>query len=36
LHALRAFFVTTLLNGRVPTHVVRELVGHSSIRRRNQ
>jgi site-specific recombinase XerC len=30
-HALRAFFVTTLLNGRVPTHVVRELVGHGHL-----
>jgi hypothetical protein len=31
LHALRAFFVTTLLNGHVPPHVVRELVGHSDL-----
>jgi integrase/recombinase XerD len=31
LHALRAFFVTTLLNGHVPTHVVRELVGHGDL-----
>ena len=33
LHALRAFFVTTLLNGHVPAHVVRELVGHGDRRR---
>jgi integrase len=31
LHALRAFFVTTLLNGHVPAHVVRELVGHGNL-----
>jgi integrase len=31
LHALRAFFVTTLLNGNVPAHVVRELVGHGDL-----
>jgi integrase len=31
LHALRAFFVTTLLNGHVPAHVVRELVGHGDL-----
>jgi integrase len=31
LHALRAFFVTTLLNGHVPPHVVRELVGHGDL-----
>jgi integrase len=31
LHALRTFFVTTLLNGHVPTHVVRELVGHGDL-----
>jgi integrase len=31
LHALRAYFVTTLLNGHVPTHVVRELVGHGDL-----
>ena len=29
LHALRAFFVTILLTGQVPVHVVRELVGHA-------
>jgi integrase len=31
LHALRAFFVTTLLKGNVPVHVVRELVGHGNL-----
>ncbi len=31
LHALRAFFVTTLLKGHVPAHVVRELVGHGDL-----
>jgi integrase len=31
LHALRAFFVTILLSGNVPVHVVRELVGHSDL-----
>ena len=31
LHALRAFFVTTLLNGHVPAHVVLELVGHGDL-----
>lgn len=31
LHALRAFFVTTLLNGLVPAHVVRELAGHGNL-----
>jgi integrase len=31
LHALRAFFVTTLLNGHVPPHVVRELAGHGDL-----
>jgi integrase len=31
LHALRAFFVTILLNGHVPVHVVRELVGHADL-----
>ncbi len=31
LHALRAFFVTTLLNGHVPVHVVRKLVGHGNL-----
>jgi integrase len=31
LHALRAFFVTTLLNGNVPAHVVREMVGHGDL-----
>jgi integrase len=31
LHGLRAFFVTTLLNGHVPVHVVRELVGHGDL-----
>jgi integrase len=31
LHALRAFFVTILLNGLVPVHVVRELVGHADL-----
>ena len=31
LHALRAFFVTTLLNGHVPPHVVMELVGHGDL-----
>jgi integrase len=31
LHALRAFFVTSLLNGNVPAHVVRELVGHGDL-----
>jgi integrase len=31
LHALRAFFVTILLNGHVPAHVVRELVGHADL-----
>jgi integrase len=31
LHAPRAFFVTTLLNGHVPPHVVRELVGHGDL-----
>jgi integrase len=31
LHALRAFFVTSLLNGHVPAHVVRELVGHGDL-----
>jgi integrase len=31
LHALRAFFVTVLLNGLVPVHVVRELVGHADL-----
>ncbi len=31
LHALRAFFVTTLLNGHVPAHVVRELAGHGDL-----
>jgi integrase len=31
LHALRAYFVTTLLNGHVPVHVVRELVGHGDL-----
>lgn len=30
-HALRAFFVTVLLNGNVPAHVVRELVGHGDL-----
>jgi integrase len=31
LHALRAFFVTVLLSGHVPVHVVRELVGHQDL-----
>mgnify|MGYP000532392430 CR=1 FL=1 len=31
LHALRAFFVTILLSGNVPVHVVRELVGHGDL-----
>jgi integrase len=31
LHALRAFFVTVLLSGHVPVHVVRELVGHEDL-----
>jgi hypothetical protein len=31
LHALRAFFVTALLKGHVPVHVVRELVGHGNL-----
>jgi hypothetical protein len=31
LHALRAFFVATLLNGRVPPQVLRELLGHSDL-----
>ncbi len=31
LHALRAFFITTLLNGGVPVHLVRELAGHDSL-----
>jgi integrase len=31
LHALRSFFVTILLSGNVPVHVVRELVGHSDL-----
>ena len=31
LHALRAFFVTILLSGKVPVHVVRELVGHADL-----
>jgi integrase len=31
LHALRSFFVTILLNGHVPVHVVRELVGHADL-----
>ena len=31
LHALRGFFVTTLLSGNVPAHVVRELVGHADL-----
>jgi hypothetical protein len=31
MHALRAFFVTTLLEGHVPVHVVRELVGHGDL-----
>ena len=31
LHALRAFFVTILLSGNVPVHVVRELVGHQDL-----
>ena len=31
LHALRAFFVTILLTGQVPVHVVRELVGHADL-----
>jgi integrase len=31
LHALRAFFVTILLNGHVPVHVVREMVGHADL-----
>jgi site-specific recombinase XerD len=31
LHALRAYFVTTLLNGHVPVHVVRELVRHGDL-----
>jgi integrase len=31
LHALRAFFVTILLSGHVPVHVVRELVGHEDL-----
>jgi integrase/recombinase XerD len=31
LHALRAFFVTILLSGNVPVHVVRELVGHEDL-----
>jgi integrase len=31
LHALRVFFVTILLSGHVPVHVVRELVGHEDL-----
>jgi hypothetical protein len=31
LHALRAFFVTVLLNGHMPVHVVRELAGHEDL-----
>jgi integrase len=31
LHALRAFFVTILLSGNVPVHVVREMVGHEDL-----
>jgi len=31
LHALRSFFVTILLSGNVPVHVVRELVGHEDL-----
>ena len=31
LHALRAYFVTVLLNGHMPVHVVRELVGHEDL-----
>jgi integrase len=31
LHALRTFFVTTLLNGRVPVHVARKLAGHGNL-----
>ena len=31
LQALRAYFVTVLLNGRMPVHVVRELVGHEDL-----
>ena len=31
LHALRAFFVTTLLNGGVPVHEVRVLAGHGNL-----
>jgi integrase len=31
LHALRVFFVTILLSGRVPVHVVRELAGHEDL-----
>lgn len=31
LHGLRAFFVTVLLSGHVPVHVVRELAGHKDL-----
>jgi len=31
LHALRVYFVTILLSGHVPVHVVRELVGHEDL-----
>jgi integrase len=31
LHALRAFFVTALLRGHVPAHVVQDLVGHGDL-----
>ncbi len=31
LHALRAFFITMLLNGGVPVHFVMELAGHGSL-----
>jgi integrase len=31
LHSLRAFFVTILLNGHVPVHVVKDLVGHADL-----
>jgi integrase len=31
LHALRAFYVTILLSGHVPVHVVRELAGHEDL-----
>jgi integrase/recombinase XerD len=31
LHALRAYFVTALLNGHVPVHVVSALAGHEDL-----